>query len=321
MFPRNIYAKEGTKIEINGVNELDGIEGTLKVEIVSDDGQNVFTKAAAVNMVTGIKQIFSEQFDTSSLKGTYSLKAKIIAEDGLTIAENEYEFDVFAAEQLAVPKRKIAVLDPGNLLKPFLVESGIAFEEFSAATDRSLPVFVSRTHAETKGQGALFGELREFVKSGGTAIYFQAGGRYVKWGTAGKASALLPVDLRLKRGLGYWVGHPRFVKIHPVFDGLPSDCIMGSVYENVWPQHPLMGVEGETFAGTIGIDWFPDYELERRHYYGPGDVWWGSDMAVTQVGRGKCILSQFRLVENLGRDPVADKILFNLIRWTKESKI
>jgi hypothetical protein len=77
-----------------------------------------------------------------------------------------------------------------------------------------------------------------------------------------------------------------------------------------------MDVEGEILAGTIGIDWFPDYDLDRRHYYGPGDVWWGSDMAVAPVGKGQCILSQFRLIDNLGTDPVADKILFNLIQWT-----
>jgi hypothetical protein len=94
---------------------------------------------------------------------------------------------------------------------------------------------------------------------------------------------------------------------------------MGSIYENIWPQHSLMDVQGETFSGTIGIDWFPDYDLERRHYYGPGDVWWGSDMAITPVGKGQCILSQFRLLDNLGTDPVADLILFNMIKWIDKS--
>jgi len=316
MFPRNVYAEQGTKVEITGVNELNGIKGILKVEIVSDDGRTVFKKEADVNMATGIKKLFSEKFGTSSLKGTYTLNAKITAEDGSQITENEYSFDVFTAEQLTVPKKRIAVLDASNSLKPFLKKSGIAFEEFSSTTDRSLPVFVSRTHAKTKEEGSLFGELRKFVKSGGTAVYFQAGGTYVKWGTPGKASQLLPVNLRLKRGLGHWMGHPRFVKDHPVFDGLPVDCIMGSVYENVWPQHSLMDVEGETLSATIGIDWFPDYDLDRRHYYGPGDVWWGSNMAVVPVGKGRCIVSQFRIVDYLGSDPVADKILFNLIEWT-----
>ncbi len=316
MSPRNVYAEKGTNIEITGVNELIGTRGTLKLEIVSNDGQKVFVKEADINMASGIILLYSEKLDTKSLTGTYTLFAKITAPDGSTITENKYDFNIFTADQLTVPKKRIAVLDPDNSLKPFLVRKGIAFEEFDASTDHSLAVFVSRTHAKTKQQASLFGKLREFVKSGGTAVYFQAGGTYVKWGTPGKASPLLPVALRLKRGLGHWMGYPRFVKDHPLFDGLSSDCIMGQVYENVWPQHSLMDVEGETLAGTIGIDWFPDYDLDRRHYYGPGDVWWGSDMAVAPVGRGKCILSQFRLIDNLGTDPVADKILFNLIQWT-----
>jgi hypothetical protein len=316
--PRNVYADQGTEIEITGVNELDGINGTLKLEIVSAQNRPVFTKEIDINMSSGITGLFSEKFDTSSLKGTCVVKACITCNDS-PIACNEYSFDVFTADQLAVPDKRIAVLDPSNRLKPFLKNKGMAFEEFAPATDRSLPVFVSRTHAVSKGQEVRFGRLREFIESGGTAVYFQAGGTYVKWGTPGKASRLLPLDLYLKRGLGHWMGYPRFVKDHPIFDGLPVDCIMGQLYENVWPQHPLIGVDGETLAGTIGIDWYPDYDLNRRHYYGPGDVWWGSDMAVVPVGEGKCILSQFRILDNLGTDPVADKILFNLIKWTNQS--
>jgi hypothetical protein len=30
------------------------------------------------------------------------------------------------------------------------------------------------------------------------------------------------------------------------------------------------------------------------------------------------LVSQLRLVENLGKDPVADKILYNLIRYSSE---
>lgn len=320
MHPRNVYADQGTEIEITGVNELDGINGTLKLEIVSPGNRTVFTKEIGINMSSGITQLFSKKFDTSSLEGTCAVKAWITSNDS-PIAYNEYSFDVFSADQLAVPGNRISVLDPSNTLKPFLKKKGMLFEEFSPATDQSLPVFVSRTHAVTKGQEACFGRLAEFIKLGGTAVYFQAGGTYVNWGTPDKASRLLPLELYLKRGLGHWMGYPRFVKDHPIFDGLPVDCIMGQLYEIVWPQHSLIGVDGETLAGTIGIDWFPDYDLNRRHYHGPGDVWWGSDMAVAPVGEGKCILSQFRIVDNLGTDPVADKILFNLIKWTNQSSL
>lgn len=119
----------------------------------------------------------------------------------------------------------------------------------------------------------------------------------------------------MKHALGNWICIPHLVNEHPIFDGLPTDCMMGPVYENVWAHSTLLDVNGEVVAGAMGYDWFPDYDLSKRHYYGPGDVWWGADLAVVPVGGGRCLLSQLRLLENLGRDPVADKILYNLIEY------
>ena len=320
MYPRNVYAGQGTNIEITSVNELEPVKGILKVEIVSDDNRTVITKKIPVNMESGITQLFKEKFDTKVLEGTYTLKAQIIAENGSLIAANQYSFDVFTKKCLAVPKHDIAVLDPGNSLKPFLKTSGIAFVEFDAGTDRSLPVFVSRTETKTKKQKALFGKLKEFIRAGGTAVYLQAGGQNAPWARAGKGPELLPVPVRIKAAIGLWLCIPHLVNDHPVFKGLPVNCMMGPAYENVWAQHTLLDVDGETIAGAIGFDFAPDFELSKRHYYGPGDTWWGSDMAVVSYGKGRCVLSQLRLLDNLGSDPMADKILFNLINWTTKSR-
>jgi len=316
--PRNVYAERGTKIEITGVNELEAVAGNLTVRVLASHGPVAFAKTVQVRLGSGITQLFNERLDTGSLRGTYTLKAEITANDGSLVAANEYNFDVFTAEQLAVPKKRIAVLDPNNSLKPFLRHAGIAFVEFDSGTDRSLPVFVSRTIANTPAQRTRFGELAEFIKAGGKAVYLQGGGPNVRWGRAGKASPLLPVRARLKRAMGHWMCIPRLVNDHPVFDGLPTGCMMGPIYENVWAQSTLLDVGRETIVGAIGYDWFPDYDLSKRHYYGPGDTWWGTDMAVVPLGRGRCLVSQLRLVENLGRDPVADKIVYNLIEWTTE---
>jgi hypothetical protein len=318
--PRNIYAAQGAKIEITGVNELDAIKGTLKIEIVSDDNRTVFTKKLNVNMPSGITQLFKEELDTKSLKGTYTLKAQITARDGSNITDNEYSFDVFTAEQLAIPRRRFAVLDASNSLKPFLKKSGIAFEQFNPRTERSLPVFVSCTEAKTKEQKKLFAELKEFITAGGTAVYLQGGGQQAPWAKAGKASDLLPVQARIKASIGLWLCIPHIVNDHPVFDGLPVNCMMGPVYENVWAQHTLLDLPAKPIAGTIAFDFAPDFELTKRHYYGPGNTWWGADIAEVPCGKGRCIPSQLRLLENLGKDPVADKILFNLIDWTTQSR-
>ena len=96
--------------------------------------------------------------------------------------------------------------------------------------------------------------------------------------------------------------------------------MMGPVYENIWAKHTLLDIGVKPVVGTIGFDFAPDFELIKRHYYGPGDVWWGTDMGVVSCGEGRCVLSQLRLVDTLSKDPVADKILFNLIEWTTASQ-
>ena len=56
-------------------------------------------------------------------------------------------------------------------------------------------------------------------------------------------------------------------------------------------------------------------ETIEQDYEGPNNAWWGNDISVTPYGKGKVVISTLRLTENLGTDPVADKILYNLIKW------
>jgi len=313
--PRNVYAERGTTIDITGVNELDAVSGKLTVTVTGEDGSVVLSKAAKVKVASGIAPLFSEKLDTKALKGTYTVQAQVAATNGSLITENTHTFDVFTAGQLVVPEARIAVFDPSNWLKWFFKKSGVPYVEFSATTDRSLPVFVSRTEAKTPAQRKLFDELKKFIKAGGTAVYVQGGGPRVPWGNAGKASPLLPVNAGLKRAIGNWTCIPHIVKDHPIFDGLPVNCMMGAVYENVWAEATLMRVGGETVVGVVAFDWFPNYDRRKRHYYGPGDTWWGADVAVVPFGKGRFIASQIRLIGNLDKDPVADRILYNLIRY------
>lgn len=314
--PRNVYAEKGTAIEITGINEQDNVKGTLSVRIFDENDTVVFAHDAPTTLVTGISQIFAKQLETNSLRGTYTIKAALVASDGEGLAENQYQFDVFGPEQLVVPKKAIAVLDPSNSLKPFLDQRGIAYEDFRPNQDRAIPVFVSKTQARNPQEGKKLDELAEFIKRGGTAVYLEGGGRQAAWGQGSSASRWLPVGGHLKIAIGLWTCIPHIVKDHPIFDGLPVNQMMGPVYENVWAQNTLMDVGGQAVVATIGFDWFPDYDRRRRHYYGPGDTWWGADVAVVPLGQGRCVTSQLRLVENLGVDPVADKIFFNLVKWT-----
>ena len=313
--PRNVYAPRGTRIEVTGVNELAAIEGSLKLHIADGQGNTIFSKRAKIDMTPGISSLFSEQLDTQQLEGSYTVTAEIVADDGTLITRNQEGLDVFTADQLIPPAARVAVYDPWNGLKPFLAKNDIDFEEFNDSTDLSLPVFVSRTNLKPPASWRGFKDLEVFAKSGGTVVYLGGGSERCGWGKPVPIPEWMPVKAGSKIGRATWQPITHVVHDHPVFSGLPVNSIMGSIYENVWAERTLVGLEGETIAGAIGFDWYPELDKPRRHYYGPGDVWFGSDLASVSLDSGRCIISQLRLVDNLGEDPVADKIFFNLMRW------
>ena len=138
------------------------------------------------------------------------------------------------------------------------------------------------------------------------------------WGGKLPTKDVLPVEATIHRSVGLWVCVSHVVTDHPAFDGLPAKCMMGQVYENVWAPQTLIGTGGEPIVASVSHDWHQG-EKDAQNYLGPDAAWCGMDLGVVGHGQGRYVLSTMRIVENLGSDPVADKILFNLIEWTAKT--
>ncbi len=99
----------------------------------------------------------------------------------------------------------------------------------------------------------------------------------------------------------------------------PQVVLCVTFFENVWPTLTLRDIdlEGSTtpkpIVGTIAFDWFS--REHKLQYSGPGSSWWGSELIILPYGQGQLIVSQLRLLENLGKDPVADQILKNMLTF------
>ena len=312
--PRNVYAENGLTLNVNGINEMAPVNGNLMLEITSASGEVVYFKEAAAEWKSGVSSLFDAKVNTSNWEGNYSVTAKIIASDGKTINENFTEFDVFNKKGIQAPETKIAVLDVSKTLSPFLKKSGIKATTFSKSTDVSIPVLVTATWPLTNSDKKRFDALGAFVQKGGTVVYIEG----TKEDSDG-SNILFPFRTNAHPGVGLWTCIPHLVHGHPIFEGLPSNGMMRNVYENVWPKTTLRDLKGpkdgniETLVGTVAFDWFS--EDHKLNYSGPGTSWWGSDMAIIPTGKGRYLISQLRLVENLGKDPVANKILFNMIDY------
>jgi hypothetical protein len=230
---------------------------------------------------------------------------------------NERTFFVYPGRESIGSAEKLAVLDLSGDLKEYLRKAGIEYTRFDPSVRTKVPVLVSGYGPTGNTDQDIFISLFSFVRKGGTVVMLEGIGS-----DPNAQLSTLPFRGYLHRSRGLWTCIPHLVREHPIFDGLPANGMMRDTYENVWAVSTIRDLEGdeiknvESVVASIGFDWFS--QDHKMHYSGPGESWWGSDLAVVTFGKGRLILSQLRLVNNLGRDPVADIILHNLIRYCSE---
>ena len=124
-----------------------------------------------------------------------------------------------------------------------------------------------------------------------------------------KGDKIRPVGCRWStRAVGVdladWLYHKDdWAKNHPIFDGLPAGCIMDhTFYREIIPTAVWIGqdVPAEVVAGAINT----------ACGYGSGLT-----VAVYKLGAGRFTLNTLRIRENLGSDPVAERLLRNMLRY------
>jgi len=312
--PRNVYAGQGTTLEVKGINELEMMKGKLDIQIIDRSGKVVFHKGVKTTLEQGVNSLYQEKISTDDLRGNYEVKAQLWSADKMLIAENTIQFDVFTSNDLAIPETRIAVMDPIGSLTGFLTSAGINNMKFSEDTHLSDPVLVAGYTSDDDSGDPPLEDLLSFVRAGGTAVFLKELSTELL-----DRDSLLPFSATPHKARGLWTCIPHLVRDHPLFAGLPSGKMMHDIYENVWTVNTLRELHGEEIThydpvvAAVGFDWFS--RQHKMHYSGPGTSWWGTDVAVLTLGKGRIIVSQLRLLNNLGKDPVADKILYNMINY------
>ncbi len=314
VIPRNIYSDQGARVLVTGINDLEAIEdGHLELKILNRQGKLVKRWNIDVDLSHGVSSLFSEALQTEKWSGLYKAVVCFKSSDNRTVSENSFKFNVFNSKDLKVPKSAVAVIDPEKLLIPFLEKHQIPFEMFSEKTASSTPVFVS----SAKKKLPEFAKLEKFVEVGGKAVYletfFQTGRSY--WSTRLPPKGVLPFRIGKEHALGLWVGVSHVVRDHPIFAGLESNKMMGDLYENIWAPFTMVDVAGEPIVSSVTYGFYGGDKHEQQSYMGPEPAFHGMDMGVVPYGEGCYLLSALRITHYLGEDPVADKVLFNLIRW------
>ena len=326
ILPRNVYAEQGAQLEIKGISELDNEAVSVSIIIKSENGKTVFSKKIERDLTPGVSDLFVDRLNTRKLHGNYTIEVNVTGENGQLITSNTEYFDVFTQKQLRDPKSKIAVANNSKGLQEFLTRMNIDYELFSESTSMNTLVLVGKAKRRTKTYMAEAESITGFVEGGGKAIFLEVPANNMQRLEKGYDLQELEEDV-LPFGtqmfsrwetLGGWAGKSHIVTDHPVFDGLPTNIIMHGVYENVHPKTAMAKQKGKYIAGLIGYYHYPREYRMVRHYNGPGETWWAADVLEAKKGEGILLLSTMDILSHLGTDPVAEKLLFNMIRYMSE---
>jgi hypothetical protein len=150
-------------------------------------------------------------------------------------------------------------------------------------------------------QSEAFRELARHIARGSHAVFlspdvFQKGDNRAYW------LPLVNKGARVKLPI-YLYHKDDWTKNHPIFAGLPAGRIMDhTFYREIFPTTGWSGqdVPAEVVAGAI------DTSLGYSS---------GLTVAVYGLGAGRFTINTLRIRENLGNDPVAERLLRNMLRY------
>jgi hypothetical protein len=213
------------------------------------------------------------------------------------LGETSLDFHVLPPPEACA--EEIHIVDPrGDWAKPAL---HLAKEGGPLAPVHIIPPLANTIRAYPAEElSAVVGEVRE----GAVALFFAPPDDWNDFAEHldGEVSATS------KDAVGAFLGVYHYAKLHPVFEKLPARCLMRQPYRNVVPPKTFLEPTDEDICGCL--DTTP---IASGNYMMGESTWWGNDILVRRLGAGRLVFTHLRILENLGRDPVAERLFVNLV--------
>jgi hypothetical protein len=305
--PVHGYKGQNFKIEAVLANEDVLIPGTypVRIKVVSPNG-TVFDKAINLNVPEEsplILPVFSEDVIIDGPEGRYEIAAYF--EHGAAPVGGRSHFYVSDPNSLPTVDTTITLRESNGVLEKWLEQKGIKFSHFEDAQTQNREIILVGTLDESKANLDTFCELAKRLHQGSTAIFLSPGA--FKKGDNSLGWLPLAVKGEYRWTQGWAAGRDDFAKAHPVFDGLQCNGLMDMVfYRDLIPGNTFSGQDmpAELIAGAFAVG-----------SYQPGGYYSGMHVASYNLGAGSFIINTFLILENLGKHPVADRLVINLLRY------
>jgi hypothetical protein len=313
LFAEPPHAYRGAKVRFDAVlaNEDALRPGAypIRLQIVGPNGLSVLDKTVTVKIPDPKTApeprlaipIFGEDVAVDGPSGKYQFLAAF--QHGGAATGGTAEFYVTDPADMPKPAADVVLWGADSLLTKWLADHAIQTHALPAGPQqRREVILVGRKPAA--GDAAAWRNLAQHIARGSTAIFlrpdvFRREKNPVGWVPLANKGTL--VNRR-----DWLYPHDHWPTRHPIFDGLPSGMLMDyTFYRNVisdsrWAD---LDVPAELVAACINTSMGYDSAVL---------------IGVFRLGNGRFVLNTMGIVDQLGRDPVAERLLRNLLRYAAD---
>jgi hypothetical protein len=308
--PATLYAGTSVKLEavLSNLDALRAGEYPVCVAVIAPDGRQVFEEKLSLSLPAPtqspepplVQPVFSKEMTIDGPAGLYRFQVSF--ERGAAATGGEAQFHVFSAADMPPVAPAVTLWGKDDGVARWLAEHGIASRPYAAPTpDRRELILVG----DGGGDMAAFRDLAQRIACGSTAIFLSP----AVFVLGDRPTALVPCASKgtisaLDFCGGYYRGDT-FAPRHAVFAGLPSGGVLDyTVYRNVIPQG------GWAWCGLDTPEDLLCGGIRAQFGYQSGVL-----LATYRLGAGRFVLNTLRIRENLGVDPVAERLLRNLLNY------
>ena len=294
----NLAPRQEVQVRVLMVNHP-RIEGRadLSLQVVGPTNQVLWKKKRNVKLPRSGKELWNGTISASGSPGTHKFVVRLM--QGMKVlGETALDFDVLLPAEPCT--EEVHVVDPSGKWDAAL--SALAKPGGPRAPVHIIPPLANSIRAYPADElCAVLGEVSE----GAVALIF---GPPDDWNDFAAHLDGAPAATS-KDSVGAFLGVYHYVKLHPVFDKLPARCLMRQVYRNIVPARTFIEPTDEDICGCLDTN-----PIAAGNYMTGETAWWGNNILVRRFGAGRLVFTHLRVLENLGRDPVADRLLVNLVR-------
>ena len=316
--PNQIYRGGTIKAEVVLANEDVLRPGEYKVEVslFGPDQKPVLREIVPLKIADSRTEppfalkVWAKDVKIDGVSGRYRLVANFVS--GAAAVGDEAEFYVADPTGMPVVNSEIILWGKDAGLEAWLKEKGIRSHSFAPEKESKRGIVL--VSGEALGDVKAFAELDRFIARGSTAIFLTPktlidvavpakGNRQLRWLPLSRKGVLDRLD---------WVkgfyNRDDWARPHPIFAGLPSGGLMDrTFYRSILPHGGVSlqkaDIPDEAVCGAIRTS--SGYES-------------GLYIAVYPLGAGKFVLNCLNIRENLGKDPVAERLLRNMLNYAAQ---